>query len=83
MAQDGETSESVEETLRTTRDQLSRYTEVQMKMSTARNEWRMGKEMLQERIEVVQRRIEDLEKDIAEMRSDITEADEQREQAGQ
>lgn len=80
MAQDSATSESVAETLRTTRDQLSRYTEVQMKISTARNQWRVGREMLQERIEVVQRRIEDLDQEVAEMRSDITEADEQREQ---
>ena len=34
------------------RDKLDRYIELQTKISTARNDWRIGEEMLRERIDV-------------------------------
>lgn len=49
-------------------------------ISKEKQQWRLGREMLQERIELVKSEIESLEQKIADAEASITEADEKREE---
>ena len=64
-----------EQDLDTTRTALEQWVETRRIISHEKREWVLGKELLQERIEVVQREIEALRESIAEAESSIAEAD--------
>lgn len=86
-AQEGSASEGAEDpqqqnqgAISVTREALSRWTETKRILSKEKQDWRLGKETLQARIDVVRREIESLTERTAKLSKDIADADEKRAQ---
>ncbi len=60
------------------RAKLEKYVQTRRVISRERQQWQLGKEMLQSRIDVVQREIDSLEENIKEAEENIEEAEEKR-----
>ena len=63
-----------------TRASIERWVEAKKLISKERNDWELGREILQDRIALVQREIETARKQIAESHENITTADQQRQE---
>lgn len=63
-----------------TRDVLGRYVETRRILSQERKDWEVGREVLQDRVDVVRREIETLESRVDDAEKSIAEADKKREE---
>jgi predicted nucleic acid-binding Zn-ribbon protein len=64
--------------LESTRAVLAEWVATQQVISKEKKDWRVGKELLEQRIDLIQGEIRSVEQKISETRSSITEADEKR-----
>lgn len=64
--------------LQNARQTLGEWVETRQTLSRERQRWRLGRQLLQERIAVVEREIESLEEKIADAEQSITDADKKR-----
>lgn len=71
---EGESSNNIE----ITRTALEKWVETQRVISQERRDWQLGREILDERIELVQREIDSLHKKISDAEESIAEADKKR-----
>ena len=72
------TQDGVSQDIEATRDALGKWVETRRLISQERRDWQLGREMLDERIELVQREIDSLQERTREAESSIAKADERR-----
>lgn len=74
----GPVQEGVGDTVEMARATLERWVETRRIISQEKRDWRVGRELLQERIDLVQREIDSLRERLADAEKSIDEADEKR-----